>query len=302
MNALVMMPTLHYRLKRKLLYSGFYHVYLIVISAKLIDVSLWMTGNLVLTIGSKFMKRALLILSVLGMGIAQTSGAVEITFQPNNTLTHITNSTISKNYGSVNSKNYGSVKNIYSTRNGAYVSNNNEISQVIDNLSAHAQQKEGQLASLTSRLSYERKQQFKSSLPDSNSAPAIAAARASRVALSRSSGYCARYVRKALQSAGYEFTPNASAYQYASRGTLAQAGFTKISNDMQPQVGDVVVYNRTSSRPHGHIQIFDGTDWVSDFRQNSISPYSGTYSYTTWRDSQYVDDASNRGIYLAMAE
>ena len=83
---------------------------------------------------------------------------------------------------------------------------------------------------------------------------------------------------------------------------MTQAGFTKISNDMQPQVGDVVVYNRTSNRPHGHIQIFDGRDWVSDFRQNSISPYSGTYSYTTWRDSQYVDDASDRGIYLAMAE
>ncbi len=241
------------------------------------------------------MKQALLILSVLGMGIAQANGAVETTFQPNNTLSHtITNSSISQNYGSV--------KNIYSTNSGAYVSSNDEISQAIDNLSAHAKQKEYQLASLTSRLSYERQQQVRSSIPDSNSAPAIAAARASRVALSRSSGYCARYVRKALQSAGYEFTPNPSAYQYASRGTLASAGFTKISNDMQPQIGDVVVYDRTSRRPHGHIQIFDGTDWVSDFRQNSISPYSGHHTYTTWRDSQYVDDASDRGIYLAMAE
>ena len=255
----------------------------------------WMMSNLALTIGSKFMKQALLILSVLGMGIAQANGAVETTFQPNNTLSHtITNSSISQNYGSV--------KNIYSTNSGAYVSSNDEISQAIDNLSAHAKQKEYQLASLTSRLSYERQQKISNSIPDSNSAPAIAAARASRVALSRSSGYCARYVRKALQSAGYEFTPNPSAYQYATRGTLSNAGFTKISNDMQPQVGDVVVYNRTSSRPHGHIQIFDGTDWVSDFRQKSISPYSGTYSYTTWRDSQYVDDASDRGIYLAMAE
>ena len=241
------------------------------------------------------MKQALLILSVLGMGIAQTSGAAETTLQPNNTLSHtITNISTSANYGSS--------RNIYSTNSGAHVYSNDEISQAIDNLSAHAKQKEYQLASLTSRLSYEQRQQQASRVPDRNSAPAIAAANASRVALSRSSGYCARYVRKALQSAGYEFTPNPSAYQYASRGTLAQAGFTKISNDMAPQVGDVVVYNRTSSRPHGHIQIFDGNDWVSDFRQNSISPYSGTYSYTTWRDSQYVDDASDRGIYLAMAD
>lgn len=241
------------------------------------------------------MKQALLILSVLGMGIAQTSGAVETTFQSNNTLTHtITNISAASNYGSS--------QNIYSTNSGARVFSNDEISQAIDNLSAHAKQKEYQLASLTSRLSYERQQQIRSSIPDSNSAPARAAARAARAAHARSTGYCARYVRKALQSAGYEFTPNPSAYQYATRGTLAKAGFTKISNDMQPQVGDVVVFNRTSSRPHGHIQIFDGSGWVSDFRQNSINPYSGTHSYTTWRDSQYVDDASNRGIYLAMAD
>ncbi|MEN2750188.1 CHAP domain-containing protein [Psychrobacter sp. FBL11] len=241
------------------------------------------------------MKQALLILSVLGMGLAQTSGAAETTFQPNNTLSHtITNISVSQNYGSS--------RNIYSTNSGAHVFSNDEISQAIDNLSAHAKQKEYKLASLTSRLSYERQQQASSRIPDSNSAPAIAAARASRVALSRSSGYCARYVRKALQSAGYEFTPNPSAYQYASRGTLANAGFTKISNDMTPQVGDVIVYDRSSKRPHGHIQIFDGSGWVSDFRQNSISPYSGVHSYTTWRDSQYVDDASDRGIYLAMAD
>jgi cell wall-associated NlpC family hydrolase len=241
------------------------------------------------------MKQALLILSVLGMGIAQTSGAAETTFQSNNTLTHtITNITAASNYGSS--------QNIYSTNSGARVYSNDEISQAIDNLSEHAKQKEYQLASLTSRLAYEREQQIRNSIPDSNSAPARAAARAARAAHARSTGYCARYVRKALQSAGYEFTPNPSAYQYATRGTLAKAGFTKISNDMQPQVGDVVVFDRTSRRPHGHIQIFDGNGWVSDFRQKGISPYSGVHSYTTWRDSQYVDDASDRGIYLAMAD
>ena len=150
------------------------------------------------------MKQALLILSVLGMGIAQTSGAAETTFQSNNTLTHtITNITAASNYGSS--------QNIYSTNSGARVYSNDEISQAIDNLSEHAKQKEYQLASLTSRLAYEREQQIRSSIPDSNSAPARAAARAARAAHARSTGYCARYVRKALQSAGYEFTPNPSA-------------------------------------------------------------------------------------------
>ena len=249
------------------------------------------TDDFELTVGIRFMKQALLILSVLGMGIAQTSGAAITISQTNNT---ITNTSVASNYGSS--------KNIYSTKSGAYVSNNDEISQAISNLSAQAKQKENQLSSLNSRLYAEKQQQQVNTVPDSNSAPAIAAARASKVALSGSSGYCARYVRKALQSAGYEFTPNPSAYQYATRGTLDKAGFSKISNDMPTQVGDVIVYDRSSKRPHGHIQIFDGENWISDFRQNSISPYSGVYAYTTWRDSKYVDDASasDRNIHLAM--
>lgn len=241
------------------------------------------------------MKRALFLFSVLGMGVAQTSGAAEVYYQPNNaSINTVTNRTITANYGSS--------KNIYSTNSGAHVFSNDEISQAIDNLSAHAKQKEYELASLTSKLSYEKRQQARASVPSSGSAPALAASRASSVALSSSSGWCARYVRKALQFAGYDFTPNPSAYQYATRGTLANAGFSKISNDSEPQVGDVVVYDRSAKHPHGHIQIFDGTHWISDFRQNSISPYSGVYNYTTWRDTRYVDDASDRGIYLAMAD
>lgn len=233
------------------------------------------------------MRNKLLILSVLSLGVAQTSSAVEDTIS-NSTLTY-TRANISNSYGSS--------QNMYSTSNGAHVSSNDEISRAIKVL----KQKGSELDTLSRRLYSEKKQQFKSVL-DRNSAPAIAAARASSVALSRSSGRCARYVRQALQSAGYEFTPNPSAYQYETRGTLAKAGFTKISNDMPAQVGDVVVFDRSSKHPHGHIQIFDGSNWISDFRQNSISPYSNIYGYSTWRDSQYVDDASNRGIYLAMAD
>lgn len=77
------------------------------------------------------MKQALLILSVLGMGIAQTSGAAITISQTNNT---ITNTSVASNYGSS--------KNIYSTSSGAYVSSNDEISQAISNLSAQATKRE----------------------------------------------------------------------------------------------------------------------------------------------------------------
>lgn len=129
--------------------------------------------------------------------------------------------------------------------------------------------------------------------------PSIAASIISRTAHSRSQGRCALYVRRALQSAGYDFTPQSSAYMYAY-GTLQSAGFTQInSKNYQPQVGDVVVFNRTSKNPHGHIQIYDGNQWVSDFYQPKFSPYSQHNGYSVWRDSRYMD-ASNQGTYFAM--
>lgn len=238
------------------------------------------------------MKQALLILAAMGLGVAQTSGAVVTTFQPNYTLNQSTS-----NFGSSNN-NYKT----YGNASGSRISSDDEISQAIENLSAQAQQKEDRLASLAEKLSTQQRAPVNVSVLNSNAAPAIAAARASRAAHSNSTGRCALYVRKALQAAGYEFTPNPSAYQYATRGTLANAGFVKISNSTPPQVGDVVVFDRSSKHRHGHIQIFDGSNWVSDFRQNDINPYSGSYSYTTWRDARYLDEASNRGIYLAMAD
>ena len=93
------------------------------------------------------MKRVMFIL--IGVGLAQTSGAVEMTLQPNNTLSHtVTNITDSS----------GSSRNIYSTNDGAYKSSNDEINKAIDNLGAHAKAKEYRLSSLQdSRLEYVRK-------------------------------------------------------------------------------------------------------------------------------------------------
>ncbi len=132
-----------------------------------------------------------------------------------------------------------------------------------------------------------------------SAAPAIAAKRASRAAHAKSRGLCAKYVRKALQGAGYKFTPNPSAYQYATRGTLRKAGFTKISNRSKPQIGDVVVVSRSRAHPHGHISIYDGRNWVSDFRQRKANPYSRPYPYTTWRDSRYLNNNGAQGLYMA---
>ena len=95
------------------------------------------------------MRKLMLILSIFGIGTAQVNGAVETTFQPNNTLTHtVTDITTSPKYSSS--------RNIYSNSSGAHVYGNDEISNAIDNLSARAKQKEYQLAS-SSRVSDENK-------------------------------------------------------------------------------------------------------------------------------------------------
>lgn len=86
------------------------------------------------------MKRVLLIL--LGMGIAKTSGAAEIVFTSDSTLSG-TMSNIST------SANYDSSHDIYKPNSSAHVYTNEEISKAIDNLSTHAKQKMHQPSSHT---------------------------------------------------------------------------------------------------------------------------------------------------------
>ncbi|MFB6350004.1 CHAP domain-containing protein [Moraxella sp. ZJ142] len=133
----------------------------------------------------------------------------------------------------------------------------------------------------------------------SGSAPVLAAKSATSAAKGSSTGWCALFVRKALQVAGYKITPQASAYMY-NNGALASAGFTKVSKtNYQPQVGDVAVFNRSNKNPHGHIQIYNGTQWVSDFRQPKFSPYTQHNGYTIWRDRNYLNAVDGGRTTLA---
>jgi hypothetical protein len=97
-----------------------------------------------------------------------------------------------------------------------------------------------------------------------------------------STGYCARYVRFMLEAGGIDTTGHpSSAVQYASwlpgkgfrniatlTGRAQQADWTKSS----AQPGDIAVM---AHGEHGHICMYTGFDWVSDFRQNRMWPYSG---------------------------
>lgn len=134
--------------------------------------------------------------------------------------------------------------------------------------------------------------------------PALKAVRAAQIAASRalpkSIGRCAQFVRIALQQAGYKFTSQTSAYMYHTNGTLEKAGFTKIGQGSlagyTPQVGDIVVWHRTSSTPHGHIQIYIGNNkWASDFTWTFYPYRSQRTNFTIYRDLSAAPASSLQG-------
>ena len=102
--------------------------------------------------------------------------------------------------------------------------------------------------------------------------PSMAANYADAHALSGSSGQCALYVRKALAAGGltsFDSTHPVDAKDYGPY--LGSAGFSEVSTGgYTPQEGDVAVFQPYAGDPNnaGHIQIYDGSHWVSDFVQS----------------------------------
>ena len=121
-----------------------------------------------------------------------------------------------------------------------------------------------------------------------SSKAAAASDYATRHAEGGSTGYCARYVANSLQAAGYQFTRNGMAYEYVTKGTLAKMGFEKVDMGQPPQKGDISVMGPRKPNHAGHISIFNGKNWVSDFVQRKESPYASLAAgqwMTRWRDT-----------------
>ena len=86
-------------------------------------------------------------------------------------------------------------------------------------------------------------------------------------------GYCARYVRVALEGGGLSTNgrPN-SAKDYNTY--LPTLGFKEVpAANYQPMSGDIVVMQAIGNHVHGHIQMYNGEKWVSDYTQNGFYPY-----------------------------
>jgi cell wall-associated NlpC family hydrolase len=95
--------------------------------------------------------------------------------------------------------------------------------------------------------------------------PATAANRAEQRARNGSQGQCARYVREAVEAGGISLSRTHYAKDYGRN--LENAGFARVSG--APQRGDVVVIQPAPGHPAGHMAIYNGNIWISDFRQRN---------------------------------
>lgn len=99
-------------------------------------------------------------------------------------------------------------------------------------------------------------------------------------ALSHSSHHCAMYCRLGMEAAGLDTGDRPQSGDAGDYGPfLLRHGAQTVPQDSYvPQVGDVVVFDKTGQHPYGHIEMYDGQHWVSDFKQHSFSPYRDTAS------------------------
>ena len=93
----------------------------------------------------------------------------------------------------------------------------------------------------------------------------IAIAHLNARANTHSLGRCAEYVRKAVEAGGLVLSRRASAKDYGE--SLRQVGFL-VANNTPIRAGDIAVIQPINGHPHGHIAMYNGSKWVSDFRQN----------------------------------
>lgn len=93
-------------------------------------------------------------------------------------------------------------------------------------------------------------------------------------ALANSSGRCARYVRQALE-AGKVINSSYPVHAKDYGPTLTGKGFVQIPASAQtpyePQKGDIaVIQPYEGGSISGHICMYNGAQWVSDFKQRDM--------------------------------
>ena len=111
--------------------------------------------------------------------------------------------------------------------------------------------------------------------------PQEAAKYATENAQRKSVGLCAMYIRKAMIAGRiplHHLRGDAWHYKYI----LPILGFRETGNRETPEIGDIVVFQPIENRKYGHIAIWNGNQWVSDFKQKNMIP-AKAYHKTKWQ-------------------
>jgi hypothetical protein len=81
----------------------------------------------------------------------------------------------------------------------------------------------------------------------------------------RSHKRCATYVRRAIAAGGVKLTQTIHAKDYGAN--LVAAGFSEKAAGGAPAKGDVAIIPAVKGHLDGHMCMYDGHQWVSDFKQ-----------------------------------
>ena len=102
--------------------------------------------------------------------------------------------------------------------------------------------------------------------------PEKAAEYVTKNAENKSVGLCAKNVRKGIIAGGIPLYQGGDAWSY--KYLLPILGFKEIEDVNDKKVGDIVVFQPIGKRYFGHIAMWNGKQWVSDFKQRSIIVHS----------------------------
>lgn len=90
---------------------------------------------------------------------------------------------------------------------------------------------------------------------------------------------CAERTRQAIEAGGVTLMHHGSAKDYGSSLTLVGFQAKMINHLAQLEKGDIVVFQgfkgipgTKKDHPHGHMAMYDGKHWISDFRQHHFYP------------------------------
>lgn len=93
-------------------------------------------------------------------------------------------------------------------------------------------------------------------------------------ALGHSHNECATFTREAITAGGIRLERTLNAKDYGP--ALLRAGFREVPPGSTLLSGDVaVIQPYPGGNPSGHMTMYDGTQWISDFRQRSMYPGPG---------------------------